>query len=528
MTEPFRSDTASTLVHVSTDPVSADEVPTVPGSHENRVDRRTGHEPAVIPGYEVLGELGRGGMGVVYRARQVGANREVALKVVLTGSHASPTEVARFRTEAEAVARLQHPHVVAVFEVGEHDGRPFYSMELCPGDTLAKAVSDGPFDPRVAANTVLKVARGVAAAHDAGVIHRDLKPGNVLLTADGEPKVADFGLAKRLDAGSDAGLTRTGVIVGTPSYMPPEQAAGVREIGPAADIYSLGAVLYELLTGRPPFRGPTATDTILLVVTEDPVPPRVVRPDVPRDLDAVVLRCLEKDPARRYRTAATLADDIQRFLDGDPVSAARSGVVGRLAGAIDRVQPHERFASYGSLLLALAPVMLFPEVWNTLALESNWPAAAVMGGRAVQAFAFLGLIAYFRGRDLWPRGPAERQLWAVWGGYFLACFGYGLSGWAMIGMAHHEVGKFYPGFACLTALAFFSLAANFWGYCGVIGAGFLALAFAMLAHLPLAPLAFGTAWAVVLVVVGQRLRRLGRVELGGTAPVDSSTTQVAR
>ena len=523
MTAPHGPD--PTLPHDPTDPVAAGDVPTVTGSHPTGGASGSGADPAGIPGYEILGELGRGGMGVVYRARQVGANREVALKVVLAGGHAGPTEVARFRAEAEAVARLQHPHVVAVFEVGEHDGRPFYSMELCPGGTLASVAAGGPMDPRAAADTLFKVARGVAAAHAAGVVHRDLKPGNVLLTAGGEPKVADFGLAKRLDAGADAGLTRTGAVVGTPSYMPPEQAAGVREVGPAADVYSLGAVLYDLLTGRPPFRGPTATDTILMVVTEDPVPPRVLRPDLPRDLEAVVLRCLEKDPVRRYASAAALADDLRRFLDGDPVSAGRSGVVGRLAGAIGRVQPHERFASYGSLLLALAPVMLLPEVWNTIALAGGWPAAAVMAGRAAQAAAFLGLIAYHRGWDLWPRGPAERQLWAVWGGYFAACFGYGLSGWAMIGMAHDEVGKFYPGFACLTALAFFALASNFWGYCGVIGAAFLVLAFLMVVHLPLAPLAFGAAWAVVLVVVGVRLRRLGRADPGGRTSGDSGATR---
>jgi hypothetical protein len=498
---------APTVPHSPADPGPAGGNATVQDSRPTAADPRTGLVD--VPGYEVLGELGRGGMGVVYRARQTRANREVALKVVLAGDHAGAAELARFRAEAEAVARLQHPHVVAVFEVGEYAGRPFYSMELCPGGTLAAAVG-GPMDPRAAATLVLKVARGVAAAHAAGVVHRDIKPGNVLLTADGDPKVADFGLAKQLNAGPDGGLTRTGAVVGTPSYMPPEQAAGAREVGPAADVYALGAVLYELLTGRPPFRGANPTETLLRVVTEDPPPPRAVHAAVPRDLEAVCLRCLAKTPADRYPSAAALADDLRRYLDGDPVSAARSGAVGRLAGAIYRVQPDERFASYGSLLMALAPVMFLPEAWNTAALAGAWPAAAVMGGRAAQAAAFVGLVAYHRGRDLWPRGPAERQVWAVWGGYFLACFGYGLSGWAMIGLAHDRVGEFYPGFACLTALAFFASAANLWGYCGVIGAGFLALAFVMLADLSLAPLLFGTSWAAVLVVVGRRLRQAAR------------------
>ncbi|MFO0803753.1 MAG: serine/threonine-protein kinase [Gemmataceae bacterium] len=467
-----------------------------------------------IPGYELISELGRGGMGVVYRARQVLANRDVALKLVLSGDHAGQLELARFRAEGEAIAKLQSPHVVSVFEIGEHAGRPFFSMEYCSGGSLASV--PGPHEPRHAATIVFKVAQGVAAAHAAGVVHRDLKPGNILLSASGEPKVADFGLARRIDEGPNEGLTRTGAVVGTPSYMPPEQAAGTRDIGPAVDVYAIGAILYELLTGRPPFRAASPTETLLLVVTEEPVSPRVLRPSVPRDLESIVLKCLEKSPARRYATASELAADLSRYLEGEPVSAARTGVVGRLAGAIDRVQLHERFVGYGTLLLALAPVMLLPEIWNTLALRLGWSGEIVIAGRGVQAVAFLGLVAAFRGRDIWPRGPAERQLWAVWTGYFLACFGYGLSGWAMAGMDADRVCQFYPGFACLTALAFFALAANFWGYCGVVGAGFLALAFAMLIELRLAPLLFGVAWTIVLIILGLRLRRLGRTDTGGT------------
>jgi serine/threonine-protein kinase len=445
-------------------------------------------------------------MGVVYRVRQVGANRTVALKMVLSGDHAGPAEVARFKAEAEAVARLQHPNVVAVYEVGEHAGRPFFSMEFCPGGSLAASRQ---LLPRAAAEMVAKVARGVAAAHAAGIVHRDLKPHNVLLTADGEPKVSDFGLAKRVDTG--AGLTATGAVLGTPSYMAPEQAAGRKDVGPAADVYALGAILYELLTGRPPFHGPTPLDTILQVVSEDPTPPRERNPDVPRDLELICLKCLDKDPARRYRDAAELADELTRFLDGEPLSVLRSGLVSRLAGAFDRVQLQGQFSAYGSLLICLAPVMFLSEVWTTAVWYSDWPRELVPAGRAVQAAAFLTAVGYFRGWRLLPRGPLERQLWAIWFGYFVATFGYGLSGIAMIGLADDRVFEFYTGLSCLTALAFFTLAAGFWGYAAFIGLGFVALSFVMALGPHWASLEFGAAWAVVLVLLGVRLRRLGRV-----------------
>jgi serine/threonine-protein kinase len=227
---------------------------------------------AAPPGYEVLGELGHGGMGIVYKARQVNADRLVVLKMILAGGHAEPDQLARFRTEAEAIARLQHPHVVQVFEVGQHNGLPFFSLEFCPGGSLDKKLAGTPLPPKEAAALMAQLARGVQAAHAAQVLHRDLKPANVLLAADGTPKVTDFGLAKKLDA---QGATISGVIVGTPSYMAPEQASGMaHELGPAADVYALGAVLYECLTGRPPFRAATTWDTLQQVLTREPVPPR--------------------------------------------------------------------------------------------------------------------------------------------------------------------------------------------------------------------------------------------------------------
>ena len=228
---------------------------------------------ARVPGYEVLAELGRGGMGVVYKARDLSLGRAVALKMVLSAEHAGPEELTRFRTEAEALARLQHPNIVQIFEVGEHEGRPYFALEYLEGGSLSAKLDGTPWDPRRAAALVESVARAVHAAHQQKVIHRDLKPANVLLTADGAPKITDFGLAKKLDA--DDGLSKTGQAMGTPSYMPPEQADGrTHLIGPAADVYALGAILYELLTGRPPFKGATVLDTMQQVLTEEPAPPR--------------------------------------------------------------------------------------------------------------------------------------------------------------------------------------------------------------------------------------------------------------
>lgn len=493
------------------DPCSSSNVTLIPdhGTQQTFGDSATTQQSGKsgIHSYDVIEEIGRGGMGVVYRARQTQANRNVALKLVLSGINANPIELGRFRTEAEAISRLQHPNVVCVFEVGNINGNPFYSMELCSGGSLAKPKYIGSFDPTKAATFIRKVALGLAAAHDAGVIHRDIKPGNILLTADGEPKLADFGLAKCIKTDSDDSLTTTGAILGTPSYMAPEQAAGLREIGPAADIYSLGAVLYELLTNQPPFKTSSITETILAVITEEPLRPTALRTRIPRDLEAVVLCCLEKNPAKRYSTAAALAEDLQRFLDGDPVLAVRSSLVGRFSAEIKRVQPHAMLGSYVWLPFAFAPVMLLPEILATIAHANEWPSIVVLCGRLVQAMVFIGIFASFRGKDIWPRGPVERQLFAVWGGYFLACFGYGLTGFLMM-ESGGQPEKFYPGFACLTSLAFFSISANFWGYCGFIGAGFLLLAFLMLIFIPLAPLAFGFVWAIALILIGLRLRQI--------------------
>jgi tRNA A-37 threonylcarbamoyl transferase component Bud32 len=291
----------------------------------------------VLPGYQILGELGKGGMGVVYKARQVKLNRLIALKMILAGHHASSEVLSRFRIEAEAVARLKHPNIVQVHEVGDVEGRPFFSLEFVEGGSLADRLNGTPLPPRQAAQLVEVLARAVHEAHQRGIVHRDLKPANVLLARSDqphairlegdapegntyEPKVTDFGLAKQLDI--DQGQTLSGVIIGTPSYMAPEQACGRnKEIGPAADIYALGAVLYELLTGRPPFRAATPLETLEQVVRDEPVPPTRLQARTPRDLETISLKCLEKLPSRRYGSAQALAEDLGRWLAGEPILA---------------------------------------------------------------------------------------------------------------------------------------------------------------------------------------------------------------
>jgi len=273
--------------------------------------------------YELLEEIARGGMGVVYRARQVSLNRIVALKMILAGELASAQDVQRFQREAQAAANLDHPNIVPIYEVGEHEGQHYFSMKFIEGTNLARRASSFGRDPKASASLLVKVARAVHAAHQHGILHRDLKPANILLDEAGEPFVVDFGLAKHVDGAYSQ--TRTGAIVGTPSYMAPEQARSEKGITVGVDVYSLGAILYEMLTGRPPFRAENALDTILQVLDRDPPRPRSVNPDIDRDLETICLKCLEKDPQRRYNSALALADDLERWLTGHTIQARSSG-----------------------------------------------------------------------------------------------------------------------------------------------------------------------------------------------------------
>jgi tetratricopeptide (TPR) repeat protein/tRNA A-37 threonylcarbamoyl transferase component Bud32 len=344
--------------------------------------RRSATARPRVPGYEILAELGRGGMGVVYKARQQRLNRVVALKMVLAGSHASAHQLARFHVEAEAVAQLQHPSIVQIFEIGEHDGLPFFSLEFVEGDSLAARIDGKPLPPREAAEMVKSLALAMAFAHQHGIIHRDLKPANVLLTRAGVPKITDFGLAKRIEGDSE--LTKSGTLMGSPSYMSPEQARGeTQEIGPLSDLYSLGAILYELLTGRAPFVGTSMLETLVQVRNQEPVPPSRLQPKVPHDLETICLKCLQKEAGKRYGSCEALAEDLHRFLAGEPIRARPVGRIERLWRWCRR---NPRVALLGGAVAVLLGILAASSITMGLRLSREREAVAETRKVAVERF----------------------------------------------------------------------------------------------------------------------------------------------
>jgi serine/threonine protein kinase len=492
------------------------------------VTQVTGSVPQVQPGappplfgdYELVAEVARGGMGVVYRARQRTLNREVALKMILSGRLASPEDMQRFRAEAEAAAALQHPNIVQIHEVGAIEGQHYFSMQFIDGRTLAHRLADGPLPSRDAARYVRQVARAVHYAHLRGILHRDLKPSNILIDADDEPHITDFGLAKRL--GGDSGQTRTGSILGTPSYMAPEQAGGkIKELGPWTDVYGLGALLYELLTGRPPFKAETPMDTVVQVLENDPVPPRLLNPKVDQELETVCLKCLEKDPQRRYPSAEALADDLTRYLNGDPIQARASSVLDWLTRTLDRSHHDVAFHTWSTMVLLMAAVVVAEHVAVFVLLQTDQSPWLVTAARTCQFVAIAALFWHNRGTRLLPTTAPERELWSIWIGYVIA---YGVNllvvrtlvaqgligpGPGLAGLARWDDLVLYPFSAILSGLAFFVMGSNYWGRCYALGVLFFGLAFAVTFWLPLAPLAFGLLWGVTLLALGLRLRRLG-------------------
>ena len=375
--------------------------------------------PREFGDFELQAELGRGGMGVVYLARQRSLDREVGLKMILQGELASAADLARFRSEAESAARLDHPHIVPVYEVGERDGRPYFAMKYVAGTTLARRLAEGPMPPREAAALLAPICDAVHFAHSRGILHRDLKPSNILIDREGRPHVTDFGLAKRV--AGDSQITRSGAILGTPCYMAPEQAAGNRgQLGPASDVYSLGTILYQMLTGRPPFQAATAVDTLLLVLEQDPLPPRLLNPRADRDLEMIALKCLQKPPALRYPSAKALADDLRAYLTDEPI-AARSGLFSQVIARWFRETHHATVLEHWGLLwmwhsLALLVISLVTNAFQWRGITSPGPYIALWtAGMGTWAAIFWALR-----RRAGPVTFVERQIAHLWAGSVLS------------------------------------------------------------------------------------------------------------
>lgn len=373
-----------------------------------------------LHGYEILEEVGRGGMGVVYRALQVDLQRTVALKMMRNaGLLSSPTERDRFLNEASSQARLDHPNIVSLFSVCSENGMSFITMPFIEGTTLANRLADGPLPDRDAARILVPVCHALQFAHEKGILHRDLKPSNILIDRDGRPLVSDFGLAKRVDAG--ASLTPSGAVLGTPGYMAPEQAAASRGVvGPRTDVYGLGAILYQMLTGRPPFLAATPFDTLLLVLEQDPVAPRVLNPRASADLEMIALKCLQKDPALRYQSAGALADDLDAFLSGGPVSARSTGFVDLVARLLGETHHADVLENWGGLwMMHSAALFVFFGFANILLLRgvtAQWPYLLIFTvGMGVWASIFWALR-----RRGGPISFIERLLAHVWGAGIVA------------------------------------------------------------------------------------------------------------
>ena len=387
---------------------------TIRWEHPSDVAPRAPAEPpGRVGGCTLLEELGRGGMGVVYRARQEALGRDVAVKRLLRAPDPATRELERFRADATIGVRLNHPNIVPIYDTGTDETGPYFIMRLIEGTTLARRLAAGPLPPREAAALLATVARAVAYAHDQGILHRDLKPSNILIDVHGHPYVCDFGLAKELDA--SLSLTGSGAILGTPGYMSPEQASPRRgAVGPASDVYALGAVLYHMLTGRPPFQAASAWDTLMMVLEQDPVPPRVLDPGVDPDLEMIALKCLEKRPDFRYLSATALAEDLEAYLSGEPVrarSATLRALTGRLLGETHHAAVLE---NWGLLWMAHSVALLafffLTEAIRRQGVTARWPYVLIFtGGLGAWAAVFWGLR-----RRGGPIRFVERQVAHIW------------------------------------------------------------------------------------------------------------------
>jgi serine/threonine-protein kinase len=450
-------------------------------------------EPRRLGDFELVRKIGGGGMGEVYEARQLRLGRTVALKLLLPGQLSAPSGRQRFRQEAEAAARLRHPGIVQIYDV-ELEGEPYFTMEYVAGPSLSERLAQGPLPIREAAEIVRQTALAIAHAHQQGVLHRDLKPSNVLLDEQGRPRVTDFGLAKRLDV--DAGLTLSGQVMGTPSYMSPEQAAGkVSQIGPRSDVYGLGAILYELLTGRRPFLGATVSETLQQVQHQEPVPPEKLNFRIPFELSVICLKCLHKDPERRYASAQALAEDLRAFLEGRPIQARPETMLFRLYHAV-RHEPYPEIMERRRLAhKAWLALLVCVGVTVLAGLDLAWPWAYVT--LVVGGFALVVWQAPGRQDTL-----VERQVSSVWWAFLWGCLLTALLDRLMGTRPLH----FSPVIAVLAGMANFMVGDLISGWFYVGGVACFLAAVAMVYTAPFDFLILGVVFFFTLLIPSWRYR----------------------
>ena len=461
--------------------------------------------------YRIEAEIARGGMGVVYQATQVDLSRPVALKVIRSGVLASREERKRFRIEAEATAKLHHPGILPIHEVGLSDGYHYFSMPLISGPTLQQEIDNGFDSPVESTRFAIAIADAVQFAHDAGILHRDLKPENVLLSQQGDPLLMDFGLAKLHQEGTQ--VTQTGQVLGTPHYMSPEQAQG-HPLDVRSDVYSVGAIFYALLTGEPPHQGDTTPEVMRSVIQDDPISPRAIRNHIPSTLDRICEKAIAREASDRYNTAAELAEDLRRYREGSPVLADDSGLLGKMARELRRDQHQSSFVAWRKTLVGLGGIVFASHLAMGFMTWLQLPERAAFWGPRLVMFALLATLIYrSRQGQVLPRTAAERPIYSIWIGYLLSLATINLLVWTHLipGAA------LFPISAALSGFGFVAMSGHVWGGNAILGLLFLAVALLMPLLIPLfqwiplpsdvwMPVIFGGLWMVSLVVLSWHYR----------------------